>query len=215
MSRTIKFRYLSEYLALKKLVNSTEFKEYLAKHGINEKTQKPPTEKQIAQKVKFGLVSKFTSQIREVLAIGIKPSKALTYLNLAVKMYLKDAVGGEYPNLRIDYSQVLIANGPYKYLGERHRVVLSLSGLGCLSWLWRPVGYPEAEDLSLYLLIYNATAKTIVYKGVVGLITDAKAAFTITRFEKTDKLQAWVFGLGTKGRQVSESEYISNIGILD
>ena len=217
MSRPINFRYLSEYLEYKKEINSTEFKEFLAKKGIKEKTQKPPTEKQKAQMARFGLVTKFASQISEVLAVGLKTRKAFTRVNLAVKMYLKKAVVGEYPNFRIDYSMVDIANGPWHHLGKGHRTVLSLTGLGCMSWNWTQRQGQDADtgDARLYLLIYNATSKTIVYKGVVGHLSEGRAAFHITPFERSDELHAWIFGLSLKGSKATISDYIPNIGIID
>ena len=77
----------------------------------------PATEKQLAQRMKFRLVSDFTREITEFVRTGFE-NKTIgttqTANNLAKSHQMKYAVQGKYPNFSIDYSQVLLSSGDLK-----------------------------------------------------------------------------------------------------
>jgi hypothetical protein len=73
---------------------------------------KPFSRAQLEHQAKFALVADFLLSMRSALQTGF-PEKAsdMSGYNAALRHAFHRAVTGEYPDLRIDYSQVLISDG--------------------------------------------------------------------------------------------------------
>ena len=69
----------------------------------------PKTPKQLAHRMKFGLVNKGLSPLNSAIKIGHK-GDANAYRVLVGKAY-HEAIMGEYPNFMLDYSKIKIAAG--------------------------------------------------------------------------------------------------------
>ncbi len=70
------------------------------------------TKAQQNQRSKFGMVVKFVGRILPVINAGFKwRIDEMTERNAAISYIMKNAVAGEKPDLRIDYSSVLVARG--------------------------------------------------------------------------------------------------------
>src|SRR5687768_8655950 len=70
----------------------------------------PPSIKQEIQRAKFALVTKFLNSMSGLFNISFHDSSGqMTGLNNALSYILKNAVSGIYPDLRINYDQVLVA----------------------------------------------------------------------------------------------------------
>lgn len=73
---------------------------------------KAPTQAQLNQQFKFGLVTKFLSNIGSLIDEGFKTAGATaTPMNLAVSYHLKEAIMGLEPNFEIDLSKVKFSVG--------------------------------------------------------------------------------------------------------
>jgi len=75
---------------------------------------KPPTIPQLACREKMRLVTSCLKPVKDLLPVGFKvPRNAIgiTPYNLACRYNLNHAITGEYPELRIDYTKVLFAEG--------------------------------------------------------------------------------------------------------
>src|SRR5262245_6324494 len=93
---------------------------------------KPFSQAQLEHQAKFSLAADFLLSMRSVLAIGF-PEKAsqMSGYNAALKQVFSRAITGQYPDLRIDYSQVLISDGDlfgtdgYSIRSEDEHIVLT------------------------------------------------------------------------------------------
>lgn len=78
------------------------------------KNNKPPSVKQLACRQKMGVVIAFLRPLTDFIKVGfaLKARAANKYpYNMAVSFNVKHALAGEYPDLVIDYSKVMVANG--------------------------------------------------------------------------------------------------------
>lgn len=81
--------------------------------GIPKLSKKPATQKQLDQRVRFGVVATHLGQVKDILNMGfkLKEQGRATGFNLAVQHAINNAVLGSYPTYEIDHSQVLISKG--------------------------------------------------------------------------------------------------------
>jgi hypothetical protein len=64
------------------------------------------------QRAKFGLAANFVKAIKDLLAITLPNiTDKMTARNNALSNVLQQAMTGEYPDLRIEYSKVFVASG--------------------------------------------------------------------------------------------------------
>ncbi len=69
----------------------------------------PKTPKQLAHRMKVGLINKGFSPLNNIIKLGFKNSEK-TYRKLVGEAYHSTIIG-EYPNLTLDYSKVQVAEG--------------------------------------------------------------------------------------------------------
>lgn len=73
------------------------------------KPNDPKTEKQLAHRMKFKLVNQGLSPLNSAIKQGYR-NKRDAYRTLVGKVY-HEAIAGEYPDFRLDYSKIKIAEG--------------------------------------------------------------------------------------------------------
>ena len=79
--------------------------------GLPKKSSKASTEPQLAQRTRFALAARYLSPIKDILNIGFKDKQLnkITGYNAAVKIFLNQAVTGDYPDFVIDFSKVVLS----------------------------------------------------------------------------------------------------------
>ena len=75
----------------------------------NTKPHDPKTPKQLAHRMKFALVNKGLSPLNRSIKLGHRDDTNV--YRLLVGTAYKEAILGEYPNYKLDYSKLVIANG--------------------------------------------------------------------------------------------------------
>ncbi len=95
---------------------------------------KAPTQLQLNQQIKFGLVTGFLSNLSTLIDDGFKNSGSIaTPMNLAVAYHLKEAITGVEPNFEIDLPKVKFSAGRLEMPDEFSVNVLA-GGLINLTW---------------------------------------------------------------------------------
>ncbi len=75
-------------------------------------SSKAPTNLQLIQRAKFGLVNGFLQPISMLVNLGYKSlAFQKTGYNLATSEIIAEAISGVYPDLEIDFSKVLFSKG--------------------------------------------------------------------------------------------------------
>lgn len=75
-------------------------------------SSKPPTQAQIEQRIKFGLVTSFLSAMSDLIDSCYQTSSGSTSpMNEAVSYHLKEAIIGVAPDFELDYSKLKFSRG--------------------------------------------------------------------------------------------------------
>ena len=86
--------------------------------SMPKKSNKKGSELQLAQRRKFALAPLYLSPIKDILNIGFKDKQLnkTTGYNAAVKIFLNNAIVGDYPDFAIDFSQIVLSKGSPNFM---------------------------------------------------------------------------------------------------
>ncbi|MEH3113525.1 DUF6266 family protein [Pedobacter terrae] len=180
--------------------------------GLPKKSSKTSTEAQLAQRTKFTLAAQYLSPIKDILNIGFKDKQLnkITGYNAAVKIFLNQAVTGNYPDFEIDFSKVVISKGS---LSVMHGLSASLQGSDLLlNWQRILNRYNAFDDDVLTVVLFNTT------KNMYMVYDEAqRAALTYTAVIGThfsgDIFHAWAFAVNRDASGVANSQYLGTYTI--
>ncbi|GGG98485.1 hypothetical protein GCM10007415_37590 [Parapedobacter pyrenivorans] len=82
--------------------------------ALPRKSNKPRSEKQLANEMRMKLAMSFLSPLSGLIAVGYQQAAdglPMTPFNIALSYHKKHAIGGEYPDLYFDYSKAIISTG--------------------------------------------------------------------------------------------------------
>ena len=175
--------------------------------GLAKRKKRGASELQLAQQMRFTLCANQLRVIKDVLNIGFSDKKLnkITGYNAAVRLFLSEAITGEYPNYGVDYSKITMAKGSLIPLSDVSIVVEENISLN-----WVPEFSLSAfADDRLFVIVYNENTKS--YR----LFDQAKRGDETMSFpfgkNITDVLHIWMFCIKRDGSAVSDSNYVGTI----
>jgi hypothetical protein len=180
--------------------------------SLPKKSNKPTSDLQLAQRNKFALAPLYLSPIKDILNIGFKDKllNKTTGYNAAVKIFLNQAIGGDYPDFVIDFSQIVLSKGS---LSVFHALSATLKGTDLLiNWKSFPNRYNAFDDDMLVVVLFNDTKKMylvyeeaqrrmLTYTAVIG------ANFT------GDVFYGWAFAVKRENNVVANSQYLGSFNM--
>ncbi|TDQ10036.1 DUF6266 family protein [Pedobacter metabolipauper] len=124
--------------------------------GLPKLSGKAPTQSQLEQQAKFGLVTGFLSWISNLVAVGYRSLSGVeTEMNVAVAYHLKNAVTGVYPNYELNYGKLMYSRGKLDWPLEYS---VATAPNASLAFTWKHEGedyeFMSATDL-VTVLVYN------------------------------------------------------------
>lgn len=133
---------------------------------VSKRPRKKPSVKQVAQREKFGIVMRFLSPLRGLLDESYrKINPKSSGLQTAAKKILEEAITGEYPAQRLDFSKVSLLRGN---LGSPAAEMTYRSETNDLNLWWHVAMRTDCYlDDELIMLIYCPSisqAWTTLYK---------------------------------------------------
>lgn len=138
----------------------------------------PPTEKQLASRMKMSLAISFMNPIKDLLQmVYLNPKKErMSACNRAVGDMVKYAIAGGYPDLYIDFSKVEVSSGR---LWGACRLTLSVAPdwtIG-LSWDLSYYGQYAAPDDKVIVLLYDPDSRLFHLENKDARRSDASLEF--------------------------------------
>ncbi len=134
--------------------------------GINtlrarpKRSKKDPTQQQTEQRDRFKLVSVFAKQFaglaEETFLDSVSKQSGFNKLTAAS---IKSAITGVWPNISVDYSQVLVGRGS---LPNAQAPAAVAGAAGIVSWQW-------SDNSGLGKAVANDTAVLVVYCEAMGI----------------------------------------------
>ena len=179
--------------------------------GIPRKSNKAPTQKQLDQRMRFGLVLNFLGQIKDILDFGFKSHEAgkRTGFNVAIQHALNNAIVGDYPNFEIDYSKILLskatlakpeltASNP-----ELHKVRLE--------WMVNINTRNSFEGDKLFVVVYSPTKNLFLDFENIAQRIAGTVDITLQSGFDGEELHVYTFFQQHDSNRVSESVYAGAI----
>jgi len=122
--------------------------------SLPKKSDKPRSEKQLANELRMKLAMSFLSPITDIIRAGFQRETeglAMTPFNMALSYHKKNAIGGSYPDLYFDYNKAKISTGP---LSPPESLAAQWTDEGLLiSWATPPARETLTCDQNVILLL--------------------------------------------------------------
>jgi len=201
--------------------NSTTFGSISGRHGsavaANTKDGKcilkifkapsnPNTDKQVAQRTKFGFVNSELSSMRELFKISFGN---MLGKNQAVSYAMKNAVTGVSPNFTLDYSKLKISTGSLYGSG----LVSAAKTVGTtvkIDWNYTDLTGNTAND-GVNLAFFNADSKEALLKQNIVLRSISTAEIELPAIWAGQNVHCWIYFSAPNGSENSASQYIDSL----
>lgn len=157
------------------------------------KPRDPKTPKQLAHRMKFGLVNKGLSPLNEIIKRGFK-GNSRTYRRQVGKAY-HEAIIGEYPNFKLDYSKIKIAEGELQPLKEF--IVNTNNKTGLVSFKWNRDIDPKLKTGNnrdkVNIVCLNEKEKVAIQYNNYGRRSIGEATIELPVGWQTDDTHFWAY----------------------
>jgi len=176
-------------------------------------SKKPATEKQLAQRRRFALAVSFMQPIKDVLNIGYSDARLskVTGYNRAVKGMLESGITGVYPDLEIDYPNLMISKGSLEGLAG---LSFTETAPGEISVDWQPRtnSFNAFIDDDVLVLLHNKSRGTFnVFESATR--EDSSVPIEVPTEFSGEELVAWVFLVKRDGKSTSNSQYAGSLTV--
>jgi hypothetical protein len=154
---------------------------------------KAPTDPQLIQRAKFGLVTGFFRPVSELLNMGFQSlASGKSGYNVATSDFIASAITGIYPDLEIDYTRVLFSKGT---LTGAYGVTSLSDNPGTIKVSWTDnsgSGTAKASD-KMVIVVYNPLKGQFVYNINSGALRSAGTdALALPAEFSGDTVEVWV-----------------------
>ena len=163
----------------------------------------PNTTKQKNQRGKFGFVVRELNCMRRIFTITFGGQYGI---NRAASLAMKTALTGEFPDFRLDYSQLIISNGTLK---DAAQVGFEQLNERSIKLNWNAdifLGGNSTDNLNLVFL--NQTSKTVVFKQNQAIRSEGTVIVELPDIWVGKDIQCWLYLTSTDGSLCSTSQYI-------
>lgn len=184
--------------------------------GLPRISGKAPTQKQIDQRIKFGLVTGFCSWLGDLIDVGYKGlSEIDTPMDVAVSYHLTEAVIGTSPNFTLDYSKFSFSQG--KLTLPRNMAVLS-ANVAELDFSWLNYGeegrFQDDTDMISIMVFHPLLYEFVTVKNVVARTAEAYTLSLPAEFSGDSVHVYAAFSSTTTTDLVSKTKYLGLLAVL-
>lgn len=176
--------------------------------SLPKKIKRVPSEKMLNQQAKFSLVMSFVNPLRDFLKENYEDEKIkhMTSANLLSSHILRNAVQGNLPEIKLDYSKIIISKGTVEQ-------IIGLSGNKTdsgisLSWAHESKYLVPLAEVEIRGVIFNEKKKHFHHLAL-GSRKTLTAEISMNLFEKGDTLAIWVYTIDKRTNRISESQFVN------
>ena len=175
--------------------------------GLPQHFNDAKTPKQLQQRAKFNKAMEFLKPIKEFIRVGYKTyAVKKSAFNAAVSYMVKNAVGGSYPDIEINYSRVFVSRGD---LTPPKDVAATISER-CVTITWSDnsaEGSADATDLSMPLS-YNVSKGQTVFEITASTRSSQSVALPLPSDWIGDTIHLYLGFISEDGMEVANSVYL-------
>jgi hypothetical protein len=175
-------------------------------------SSKQPTDLQLIQRAKMGLAAGFLRPISPLVNIGYK-SLAIkqTGFNVATAQVIAEGISGVYPDLVIDYPNVLISKGTLT--GAWNPVLSSAAGNLNIAWQDNSGSGTAKPTDTLVILVYNEVQSQYVYTLAGDMRSALSDSLDLPADFVGDQVQVWVAFYAADKKSISTSLYAGQVTV--
>lgn len=178
--------------------------------GVNKNA---PTKKQLNNKQQMKVIMGFLSGMDTLLQTGFHPkAKGTTknYHNLAVAYNKPNALKGFYPEVRMDYSKVIISAGDLPQ--PLNPVVEAVVGGLKFSWAADDLSWPDNQDQVMLLACAPATKEHVFICSGARRI-EGWAILEIPPAMRNQVLKVYISFVSDDRQRVADSLYLGQVSV--
>jgi len=178
--------------------------------GKAQSIKNPRTEKQMAQRTKFGLAQKFVKVMTAYLNVGFRNyTQQQTATNAAMSHTVRYCMAGKYPAFGIDPSKVLVSSG--SLMPGRFCTVKVEDKVATFSWEDNSdESHANIDDFAMPL-IYNFTKGEAIFTTEDASRVDCKAELKLPADWSGDLLSCYIAFASVENNSVSNSVYVGDV----
>lgn len=175
---------------------------------------KAPTQAQLDQRFKFGLMTSWLRRLASVIDVGFKDNnKGLTPRNAAVSYNLANAITGVSPNFTISYADVLYSKGKLD-LPNTPAIAVTTAAKLDYSWLAVTGDTNALPTDKMTFVVYNPSKdKFVTMKGAI-LRSALAHSLQLPPDWSGDTVEAYFSVVSANGKLVSDSYYVGSFLLL-
>ena len=171
----------------------------------------PKTPKQLAHRMKFGLVNSGLSPLNSAIKLGYRGDRN-AYRTLVGKVY-REAVLGEYPNLTLDYSKIKIAEGCLQPPADISIEFDAATNIALFSW---DAQISEAQKRAnvndqVNIVVLNEKYNAVNHISEVAKRKEGAASIAVPNGWKPAHTHFWLYFSSHTLQMNSESVYVKLI----
>jgi len=181
--------------------------------GKPKKSNKAPTDGQVAQRAKFSAVTHFLTPANMILSEYFgTPSGSQSRYNLATSYHLQEAVQYDGTEASILFDKALFSKG--QLLGLQN--ISGFAGTGAkliLNWESNVYGNAKATD-QLIVVIYEPISGFYEFFLNAGTRATTNATITLPAYLVGNEIQCWAFMAAVEGKLKSTSQYLGSLVVV-
>jgi hypothetical protein len=164
------------------------------------------------QRAKFKLAASFVKAIASLVAITFPDSRTkTTSRNSALSNVLQQAITGDYPDLRIEYSKVFMANGS---LPPTVNPAATCTAPGVINFSWKDnTGYGKAKATDQPVLIAFCEGLNACSFIVSDALRSEQTASLPAKLFSGKQVHTWISFLSENGKNVAKSSYTGTVTV--
>ncbi len=175
------------------------------------KSTKPPTVAQQAQRFRFALAVHFLSPLKSIISKGYGNNRGKTsQTNQCNGYHTKHAIKGEFPDLEIDYSKVVLTTGRLCRVAD---VEMLSKRTSCIDFSWtnyiQPYMYSETDQA--ILVAYNPSQQRHQFIRTNSTRADQCATLEVPLAFSGHKVHCWMMFISPNGKEFSTSTYLGSV----
>lgn len=181
--------------------------------SIPKRSTKPPTVAQLAQRMRFGLAVHFITPLKRLTSKGYGNKQGTKSPSAqCIAYHSKYAVKGTYPDLEIDYNEVVLTTG--RLLGANDGEVFS-NCTACINFSWIESmrwGVDCATDEAV-LVVYNPSKDRHEFTRTSSNRASQCATLNVPTEFSGDTVHCWLIFISTNGKEFSTSSYLGTVTV--
>jgi hypothetical protein len=181
--------------------------------AMPKKSNRPPTLVQLAQRMRFGTMVHFLAPLKHLTSKGYGNPKATRSQSAQCVGYnFKHAIKGTFPDMEIDYSEIVITTG--KLCPVAHGEAFSDRG-GCINFSWvesTRSGMHGATDNAIPV-VFNPSKNRYEFIRTTSDRASQCAVLNIPLEFSGDTLHCWLIFISPNGKEFSTSCYLGTVTV--